>query len=143
VLTTDAQAGVPKNLKSWPVTVVALFFLLQGLSAGYYALAYVGMFGYSSSSYTAAGFATLCSITSVALIVAGMGLFARNKACLTLAVVLAGLYLISAGADAIEAFFGPTATPLQGLSAIAFIAAGCLQYMILRSKSTVALFSKS
>jgi hypothetical protein len=127
--------------KSWPVNIVAVFFLLQGLSAGYSALASVGLFGYSGQPGITVGFATLDAIVSIALIVAGAGLLARNKACLTVAVILAGLYLMSGGSNAAAAFFGPTATPMTALVAIAFIAIGWLQYVILRSRSTMALFS--
>jgi hypothetical protein len=132
------KVAVPK---SWPVTIVAAFFLAQGLWAGYIALAYVGLFGYPTRSGTMVGFATVDAIESVALIVAGAGLFARNRACLTIAVVLAALFLMSAGNYLAEASFA--ATPMGALAAIVFVAVGWLQYAILRSRSTTALFPKS
>jgi|GEM_PF-3962379 len=63
---------------------------------------------------------------------------ARFKASLMLAVVLAGFNLLSAGSLAAGAFFRPT--PSAVAVALGFVAAGFLQYMILRSKATTAPF---
>jgi hypothetical protein len=127
--------------KSWPVSIVAVFFLLQGFAAGYSALADVGLFGYPAQPGITVGFAALNGIVSVATIVAGAGLLARNKACLTVAVILAGLFLMSAGDAAAGAFFLLTTVPMAVLPVILFIAIGWIQYVILRSRSTTVLFS--
>lgn len=138
VVESDGQASKLRDVKSWPVTIVASFFLLQGLLQGYSALGYSRLIGEPMMSGAALGSAVLCGIASVLLVVAGVGLFARIKACLMLAVVLAGLNLLNAGNLAAEAFFRPT--PSAVAVALGFVAAGFLQYMILRSKATTALF---
>jgi hypothetical protein len=143
VVNADLPAENLEALKSWPVTIVAGFLVLQGLSAGYSALADVGLFGYPRGSSTSVAFAAIYAIVSVALIVAGAGLLVRNKACLTIATILAALFLMSAGSDAAGAFFGQSATPMGDLVAILFVIVGWLQYAILRSRATIALFSRS
>jgi hypothetical protein len=137
----QSTAEKRKVLKTWPITFIAGVFLLEGLSGGYSAFASVGVLGHPAPSGTIAGLAGLDVIVSVALIVAGAGLLARNRVCLTIAVILAGLNLSSAGSLAVGAFFG--APPVEDLAAILLIAGGWLQYAILRSQSTMALFSNS
>src|ERR1700733_9059347 len=92
------------SAKSWPVTIVATFFLLQGVLLGYEA---IGLTPFSMSG-AAYGSAVLNGVAGVLLVVAGVGLLARNKACLTLGVVLAGLNVLNAGDLVAEAFFSPT-----------------------------------
>lgn len=129
-----SQSSKLGGLKSWPVTIVAIFFFAQGLSTGYAAFWYAGQPALSGG----VGRAAIFAITCVLLIVAGAGLLVRAKACLTLAVVLAGSYLASAGSNAAGAIFAPT--PSSGAAALAFVVVGWLQYVILRSQSTTALF---
>ena len=136
---SGAQSDKLKGAKSWPVTIVASFFLLQGFLQGYSALGYSRLIGEPMMSGASLGSAVLCGIASVLLVVAGVGLLARIKACLMLAVVLAGLNVLNAGSLAAEAFFRPT--PSAVAVALVFVTAGFLQYMILRSKSTTALFT--
>jgi hypothetical protein len=142
VLNSTGQSREIKGAKYWPLIVVASFFLLEGLSAGNSAFKFASQFGHALSLAPAIeiDFAVLNAIISIALIVAGVGLFARIRASLTVAVILAGFYLLSASAIAIEALFGPTATPMSGMAATAFVVVGWLQYVILRSKSTRSLF---
>jgi hypothetical protein len=139
VLIEESPARKLAAPKAWPLTIVAVFFWLQ--AAVYAVAAYEGLFGYPVQPGITVGFATLDGIVSVALIVAGAGLLARNRACLTVAVILAGLFLLSAGNFLAATFFVPT--PIGGLAAFVFVGVGFVQYAILRSASTIALFTKS
>src|SRR5476651_1879574 len=94
---TDAQSTNLKGAKSLPVTIVATYFLLQGLWVGYSGLRYGMLMKELTMSSAAVGIAVVYGIMSVVLIVAAIGLLARIKACLTVSVIIAGLYLLATG----------------------------------------------
>jgi hypothetical protein len=141
VLDAESPVETLRPTKTWPVTIVAIFYILQGLAAGYTAYAVAAFYGASMIlGNTYVGIAVLDAVFGVMLVAAGIGLLARIKACLTVAVVLAALYLAGTGASFIEVLIkGPE--PMQVVANLAFIAIGCVQYSILRSRSTIALFS--
>ena len=138
----DVPTGALKQAKSWPVTVVAVFYLLQGLSLSYSAIVY-GRVSAQPEFSAFVGSAMLYGVFGVALVVSGVGLLVRIRACLTIAVILAGAYLAGAGESLAGATFEATASPLLFVAALAFVVLAWLQYVILRSKSTVALFSQA
>jgi hypothetical protein len=130
--------------KSWPVNVVAVFYLFQGLSLSYSAIDY-GRMAAQPAFLGALNYMVLevlYAVFGIALLVSGLGLLLRMRACLTIAVILAGLYLANAGTLIAGATFVLTISPLAFVAALAFVVVGWLQYMILRSKSTSALFSR-
>jgi len=142
IVKSDVSTGTLKQARSWLVTVVAAVYLRQGLSLSYSAIVY-GRVASRPTLSGAVAFVVLYGVFGVALVVSGFGLLVRIKACLTIAVILAGAYLAGAGTSFVEATFGPTASPMGLAAALVFVAIGCVHYMILRSKSTNALFSQS
>jgi hypothetical protein len=135
----ESPVDKPETPKSWPLTLVAVLYVLQGLWACYSAFVVTAIYG-ASIVGTLIGLAVLDAIFGVMLTVAGIGLLARIKAYLTVAVVLAAVYLAGTGASLIEVCI-QGAPPLIIAANVAFVALGCVQYVILRSKSTTALFA--
>lgn len=141
MLNSDLPTRGIVRTKSWPVNVVAIAFLLQGLQMAFDAAMYPRgavqpkFFGVLES-------AVLDAVFGVVMILTGLGLLARIKAVLLVAVVLAGMYLASAGDALAGGMFVLTRSPLVFVSALAFVVAGWLQYAILRHPSTISLFSQ-
>lgn len=126
------------------MTVVASVYLLQGLTLSYSAIVY-GRMAAQPAFLGALYFLeleALYGVFGIALVLSGLGLLLRIRACLTIAVILAGVNLAGAGMYLTASAFALTASPLDFLAALALVVAGYLQYAILRNKSTVALFSR-
>jgi hypothetical protein len=131
MLNSDLRARSIVRAKSWPVNVVAIAFLLQGLQLTYSAALY-GRFVVQLALYGPELVAVVAGVIGVVMKITGLGLLARIKAVLTVAVVLAGMYLASAGEGLAGGIFVLALSPLVFLSALAFVVAGWLQYVILR-----------
>jgi hypothetical protein len=125
VLNGESPLEIAEAPKSWPVTLVAVFYILQGLSAGYSAFVAAAIYGASILGGTNVAIAVLDAVFGVMLIVAGIGLLARIKACLTVAVVLAVVYLAGTAAS-LTAVVIQGAGPLAIAGNLAFIAIGCV-----------------
>jgi hypothetical protein len=140
VLNAGSPVGILKTMNSWPVTIVAIFYILQGLAACYSAVVAATVYGPSVLGGTSVANAVLDGVFGVMWIVAGIGLLARIKACLTVAVVLAALFL-SGTSTSLFLIFIHRSDPLAIAANLAYIAIGWVQYSILRSRSTRTLFA--
>jgi hypothetical protein len=141
MLNSDLPTRGIVRVRSWPVNVVAIAFLLQGLQLAYDASLY-GRAVVQPKFFGVLESAVLNGVIGVVMIITGLGLLARIKAFLTVAVVLAGMYLASAGDALVGGIFVLTISPVVFLSALALVVAGWLQYAILRHPSTISLFSQ-
>jgi CHASE2 domain-containing sensor protein len=142
MLKSDLSTRGIMQAKSWPVTIVAVLYRFQGLLQVYSAI----IDGRAAGQPTVLGgaaFAVLDGVFGIVLVGASLGLFARIKASLTVATFLAAFNLFGVGAALIEATFGPTEWHPVLPEVLVLVVVACLQYMILRSVSTIALFSRS
>ena len=131
-----------KWAKSWPLTIVAVLYRLQGLIQTFSAIIDVGAAGQQTVS-GGVTFAVIDGVSGILFLGAGVGLLARFKKSLAVATFLAAFNLFGTGGALIEAAFGPQEWRPALPVVLVLVLVASLQYITLRNESTIARFSKS